>query len=101
MTKQKQKQNKLVSSNTETDSRASRASSSAKAGCPPTEIQENYSEIISPTILTILHGQDFFTDIQYFSEVLFPIRNAILAVESNHAILADCYINLMKIVAAI
>ncbi|CAG8822290.1 19425_t:CDS:2, partial [Gigaspora rosea] len=44
------------------------------------EIQENHSEIISPTILTILRGR---------------------AVESNHAILANCYINLIKIVAAI
>ncbi|CAG8561617.1 20231_t:CDS:2 [Dentiscutata erythropus] len=43
------------------------------------EIQENHSEIISPVILTILRGRDFFTDMQYLSEVLLPIRNAILA----------------------
>ncbi|CAG8703948.1 36792_t:CDS:2 [Gigaspora margarita] len=65
------------------------------------EIQKNHSEIISSTILTILCGQGFFTDIQYHSEVLFLIRNAILAVKSNNATLVDCYINLMKIASAI
>ncbi|CAG8833046.1 776_t:CDS:1, partial [Cetraspora pellucida] len=65
------------------------------------EIQENHSEIISPVILTILCGRGFFTDLQYFSDVLFPIKEAILAVEANHSTLADCYINLVKIVMAI
>ncbi|CAG8822111.1 35054_t:CDS:2, partial [Gigaspora margarita] len=65
------------------------------------DIQENYSEIISSAILTILRSRGFFTDMQYLSEVLFPIKNAILLVEANCSTLADCYINLMKIVAAI
>ncbi|CAG8815287.1 7208_t:CDS:2, partial [Cetraspora pellucida] len=65
------------------------------------EIQENHSKIISPVILTILRSQGFFTDLQYLSDVLFPIKEPILAVEANHFTLADCYINLVKIAAAI
>ncbi|CAG8821642.1 19818_t:CDS:2, partial [Cetraspora pellucida] len=65
------------------------------------EIQENHSEIISPVILTILCDQGFFTDLQYLSDVLFLIKKAILAVKANHSTLANCYINLVKIAAAI
>jgi hypothetical protein len=38
---------------------------------------------------------------QHLSDVLFPVKNAILAVEATHATLADAYMNLMKIAAAI
>ncbi|CAG8764388.1 4354_t:CDS:2, partial [Dentiscutata erythropus] len=65
------------------------------------DIQENYLEIISLAILTILRSQGFFTDMQYLSKVLFLIKDAILSVEANRSILANCYINLMKIAAAI
>ncbi|CAG8490813.1 15938_t:CDS:2 [Cetraspora pellucida] len=54
-----------------------------------------------PVILTILCGRGFFTNLQYLSDVLFPIKEAILAVEANRSTLADCYINLVKIAAAI
>ncbi|CAG8514962.1 1462_t:CDS:2, partial [Scutellospora calospora] len=65
------------------------------------EIQENQSEIISPAILTIFHSRGFFTDLQYLSGVLLLIKDAILAVEANCSILANCYINLIKIAIAI
>ncbi|CAB4413403.1 unnamed protein product [Rhizophagus irregularis] len=38
---------------------------------------------------------------QHLSEVLFPIKNAILAVEVANSTLADAYVNLMKIAAVI
>ncbi|CAB5383336.1 unnamed protein product [Rhizophagus irregularis] len=38
---------------------------------------------------------------QHLSEVLFPIKNAILAVEAANSTLADAYVNLMKIAAVI
>ncbi|CAG8635797.1 13150_t:CDS:2, partial [Racocetra fulgida] len=65
------------------------------------DVQENHSEIIKPAILTILRSRGFFSDIQYLSEVLLPIKDAILSVEANRSTLADCYINLMKIATAI
>ncbi|CAG8487875.1 13344_t:CDS:1 [Cetraspora pellucida] len=65
------------------------------------DVQENYSEIIKPAILTILRSQGCFSNVQYLSEVLLPIKNVILLVKTNCSTLADCYINLMKIVAAI
>ncbi|CAG8838938.1 39354_t:CDS:2, partial [Gigaspora margarita] len=49
------------------------------------EIRENHSEFISPTILAILRSRGFFIDMQYLSDVLLPIREAILAVEANCA----------------
>ncbi|CAG8578310.1 20554_t:CDS:2 [Gigaspora rosea] len=54
----------------------------------------------SSTISTILRSRGFFNDMQYFSEVLFPIKDAILSVEANRSTLADCYINLMRIAAS-
>ncbi|CAG8856902.1 27525_t:CDS:2, partial [Gigaspora margarita] len=65
------------------------------------EIQENHSEIISSVILTILCGRGFFTNLQYFLNILLPIKEAIIAVEANCSTLSDCYINLVKIAAAI
>ncbi|CAG8533566.1 13590_t:CDS:2, partial [Cetraspora pellucida] len=65
------------------------------------KIQENHSEIISPVVLTILRSRGFFTDLQYLSDVLFPIKEAILAVEANRSTFADCYINLVKIAVTI
>src|ERR1044071_4844269 len=38
---------------------------------------------------------------QHLANVLLPIKNVILAIEANHSTLADAYINLMKIAAAI
>jgi hypothetical protein len=49
----------------------------------------------------IICSRGFFTDMQYLAEVLLPIKNAILATEANCSTLADGYINLMKIAAAI
>ncbi|CAG8634523.1 7787_t:CDS:1, partial [Dentiscutata heterogama] len=54
-----------------------------------------------PVILTILNSRGFFSDLQYFSNVLIPIKEAILAVKANCSTLADCYINLVKIAIAI
>ncbi|CAB4489581.1 unnamed protein product [Rhizophagus irregularis] len=65
-------------------------------------IQDNHSEvIITPAILTILYNKGFFSDMQHLSEVLFPIKNAILAVEVTNSTLTDTYVNLMKIAAVI
>ncbi|CAG8724429.1 1705_t:CDS:2 [Rhizophagus irregularis] len=62
----------------------------------------NHSEvIITPAILTILYNKGFFSDMQHLSEVLFPIKNAILAVEVTNSTLTDTYVNLMKIAAVI
>ncbi|CAB4474246.1 ribonuclease H-like domain-containing protein [Rhizophagus irregularis DAOM 181602=DAOM 197198] len=46
-------------------------------------------------------SRGFFSDMQHLSEVLFPIKNAILAVEAANSTLADVYVNLIKIAAVI
>jgi len=61
------------------------------------EIRDNHSEVVTtPAILTILHSQGFFHDMQHLSKVLLPIKNAILAVEATNSTLADAYIYLIK-----
>jgi hypothetical protein len=66
------------------------------------EIRDDHPEVITTSaVLTILHGRGFFSDMQYLSDILFPIKNAILAVEATNSTLADAYINLMKIAAVI
>ena len=66
------------------------------------EIRDNHAEVITtPAILTILHGREFFYDMQHLSEILLPIKNAILVVEATNSTLADAYINLIKIAATI
>ncbi|CAG8844445.1 44938_t:CDS:2 [Gigaspora margarita] len=42
-----------------------------------------------------------FSDMQYLSDVLLPIKDAILFIEANCSTLANCYINLIKIATAI
>ena len=51
--------------------------------------------------MTILQKRGIFDDIQKLSEVLLPIKNAILSLERNNANLADCYINLIRVAATI
>ena len=66
------------------------------------EIRDNNPEVITtPAILTILHSRGFFHDMQHLSEVLLPIKNAILAIEATNSTLADAFINLIKIAATI
>ena len=66
------------------------------------EIRDNHSEVVTtPAILTILHSRGFFHDMQHLSKVLFPIKNAILAVEATNSTLADAYIYLIKIASSI
>ena len=66
------------------------------------EIRDNHSEVVTtPAILTILHSRGFFHDMQHLSKVLFPIKNAILAVEATNSTLTDAYIYLIKIASSI
>jgi hypothetical protein len=66
------------------------------------DIRDNHPEVITTlSISTILHSRGFFSDMQHLSEMLFPIKNAILAVEAANSTLADAYINLIKIAAVI
>ncbi|CAG8454591.1 7924_t:CDS:2 [Dentiscutata erythropus] len=51
--------------------------------------------------ITILKSHGFFDDIQYLTEILTPIKFAILEVEGSRSNLADCYIALLKIGAII
>ena len=48
---------------------------------------------------TILKKRGFFDDIRTLSEILKPIKEAILELEGKNATLADCYLQLLKIAA--
>lgn len=55
------------------------------------------NEISSDSVKTILRKRGFFDDVRNLSELLKPIKNAILVLECNNTTLADCYLQLLKI----
>jgi len=52
-------------------------------------------------VLIILQKRGIFDDIQKLSEILSPIKNAILSLKRNDANLANCYINLLRVAVTI
>jgi len=54
-------------------------------------------EIISEVVKIIINKRGFFNDIKVISNILEPIKKAILCLESNTSNLADCYIELLRI----
>ncbi|CAB5157672.1 unnamed protein product [Rhizophagus irregularis] len=64
-------------------------------------LENSKSEISNTAVLTILQKRGIFDDIQKLSEVLLPIKDAILSLERNNTNLADCYINLLRVAASI
>ena len=64
-------------------------------------IRDEHAQSINPSIVSILRSRGFFDDMQHLSNILLPIKLAILEVEGAQATLADCYISLLKIGAAI
>jgi len=64
-------------------------------------VLENHVNILSITVKEILKSRGFYDDMNHLAGVLFPIRNAILALERKTANLADNYIYLIKIGDAI
>ena len=48
-------------------------------------------------VKSILKKRGFFDDIRMISEILKPIKDAILTLERMNATLADCYLQILKI----
>ncbi|CAG8804616.1 20639_t:CDS:2, partial [Dentiscutata erythropus] len=66
------------------------------------DIRDKFAhKITNNKIITILKSHGFFDDMQYLTEILAPFKSAILEVEESQSNLADCYIALLKIGAAI
>ena len=62
---------------------------------------ENHAGILSTTVEAILRTRGLYNDMDHLASLLFPIRNAILALERKTANLAESYIYLLKIGDAI
>ncbi|CAB4411425.1 unnamed protein product [Rhizophagus irregularis] len=61
-------------------------------------VLENHKhEISNQAIKTILKKQGFFDDIHVISDILKPIKEAILMLERTYITLADCYLYLLRI----
>ncbi|GES85567.1 ribonuclease H-like domain-containing protein [Rhizophagus clarus] len=61
-------------------------------------VLENHEHKISnQAIKTILKKQGFFDDVRVISEILKPIKKAILMLERTYTTLADCYLYLLRI----
>ena|ERR1051325_1253694 len=52
-------------------------------------------------IKTIIKGHNFFSDLKILAFILNPLRKAILSLEARTATLADCYLNMAKLGAAL
>lgn len=62
---------------------------------------ENHAEYLTNTrIKTIVNGRNFWADLKILAFVLNPLRKAILALEARKATLADCFLNLARLAAA-
>jgi hypothetical protein len=60
-------------------------------------LNNHENKISSDSVKKILKKRGFFDDVRNLSELLKPIKNAILVLESNDTTLADCYLQLLKI----
>ena len=62
---------------------------------------DEYANLLIIKIKTIIQGRNFFSDLKILAFVLNPLRKAILSLEARTATLADCYLNIAKLEAAI
>ncbi|GET65821.1 ribonuclease H-like domain-containing protein [Rhizophagus irregularis DAOM 181602=DAOM 197198] len=56
-------------------------------------------EIFNEAVKAILKKRGFFDDIRILSDILEPIKKAILMLEGSNVTLADCYLHLLRIAA--
>ncbi|GET55642.1 ribonuclease H-like domain-containing protein [Rhizophagus irregularis DAOM 181602=DAOM 197198] len=56
-------------------------------------------EISNEAVKAILKKRGFFDDIRILSDILKPIKKAILMLEGSNVTLADCYLHLLRIAA--
>ncbi|GET66710.1 ribonuclease H-like domain-containing protein [Rhizophagus irregularis DAOM 181602=DAOM 197198] len=56
-------------------------------------------EISNEAVKAILKKRGFFDDIRILSDILEPIKKAILMLEGSNVTLADCYLHLLRIAA--
>ncbi len=59
------------------------------------------SELLSPSVLSILRTYAFFDNCHAVSFTLHPIRKCIATLESQNCTLADCFLGLARLGAAI
>ncbi|CAG8612230.1 23727_t:CDS:2 [Gigaspora margarita] len=66
------------------------------------EIQTNYeSSLTNNRVKNIINNEDFFINCHHINQIIEPIKICIGRLEAQTATLADCYINILKLVAAI
>ncbi|CAG8768510.1 20539_t:CDS:2 [Dentiscutata erythropus] len=64
-------------------------------------LKYNSSDILSPAILSILRSYAFFDNIRILSYILYPVKKAIITLQSQFCSLADCFCELIHLGAAI
>jgi len=60
-------------------------------------LENHEHEISNQAIKTILKKRGFFDDVRVISDILKPIKEAILMLERTYTTLADCYLYLLRI----
>ncbi|CAG8711782.1 6497_t:CDS:1, partial [Scutellospora calospora] len=64
-------------------------------------IRNNNPDIVNTSVQAILRTRALFDDLNALVFVLYPIKIAILTLESRDCSLADCFIGLVRLEAAI
>ncbi|CAJ0648070.1 522_t:CDS:2, partial [Entrophospora sp. SA101] len=64
-------------------------------------VSENPTVITNGDVLSLLQQCNFFSDVEILCEVLKPIKEAVVSMQTNHANLADCFIHMCHIGVAI
>ena len=66
------------------------------------QLINNYAITISnQAVFNLIQDHDFFNQCRQVSAIIKPIKDMINQLESRHATIADCYVALIKIAAAI
>nr|CAG8647032.1 11029_t:CDS:2 [Entrophospora candida] len=60
-------------------------------------VSENPTVITNGDVLSLLQQRNFFSDVEILCEVLKPIKEAVVSMQTNHANLADCFIHMCHI----
>ena len=64
-------------------------------------LDDKYTNLLITKIKTIIQGRNFFSDLKILAFVLNPLRKTILSLETRTATLADCFLNIARLGAAL
>ena len=62
---------------------------------------DEYTNLLTAKIKTIIQGRNFFSELKILAFVLNPLRKTILSLEARTATLADCFLSIARLGAVL